>query len=418
MRLLGNRFLETSKEDFPNNFIHNIFVETPDGEVLGFADQLYEGTRVLRLDKKTSVFHRLDVPGIEKLGPFANDPRKSNIVNGKLSVERLGGLIITTKLTGSFLYKAGELKPYAPLNNIKTGNLAGIFDMPQLNAIVALSQEPMGLNIVFDDGRVISTDDFGLERGDFHAIRITENRILVFIYGSTRGKVLTKLVGRGPNTMYRYLIEVDPTLGLADPFRFADYMIEPRYPQVDGEWNEYHYASYPIGSAPPYKDGHAYPHPLKDQLGALFIKSRGVYLLQKPDGIYYDDGEGIGSKIEGSEKIHLIRVNDLPSLDLVLLDGGKYELTKDMRIVPLQTMQDIKGRPQVHIVEMPKSKVAIVFTKDGAYTLDGQKNLSLILGSKKTIGSGASLSMVPTRNLFRNAKKCLFRCRVPGVGFT
>ena len=107
-------------------------------------------------------------------------------------------------------------------------------------------------------------------------------------------------------------------------------------------------------------------------------------LIEGRDGLFLYDGEKITPVVGAERRIigKLPWVYDLPSIGhvIVVTTSGMFELTRDVALVPLSMPFPADGLPGPQIADWPESRVALVSTHIGLFTLDADLKATPIFG--------------------------------------
>ncbi len=115
----------------------------------------------------------------------------------------------------------------------------------------------------------------------------------------------------------------------------------------------------------------------------MLVASRKIVILAAQDGLYY---YGVDKKLRhlqgGTAEVtgKYQWVYDMPGLNRVLMrsQNGLFKLNEKNELVPIKLPPELVGAEIYHLVEMPKSNIAAVFTNRGTYVLDAEDNLNRV----------------------------------------
>jgi hypothetical protein len=397
-----NHLLWIPSRGFPSNLSRDEFAVDPTGRVAGVGyGQIYT-----------------DSPGEPLFTPIAQNtvPLRPHAPAWVTAFRAIGWA--TDK--GVMLLNGDELAPLTGIDWKVTGPISSISDLPEFDAAALATRD--GRLFVLDAARnlhqVPALDVSGIRPGGYWrrdiiggvtAMRHPDQLLVtdlsyparafivpmrrdgaLFVPG--RARPLPRMALPGPyNSIWTYYPEINRVLAYGTPSgRFS---LSP-----DGLYG------LQGNSAVAIAGGRA------GDLGKVAfiwgVPSRREIAITSSYGVYLYNGHGGLRAAAGWSRTTIGSVSqafDLPALGLVVVGGehGLFKLTERDRLIELPMPGALAGTNIDRVIEMPASRVAIIFTRRGVAALDANGRVAAIPGAwRLTSGAGAGwdAEYIPVRN--------------------
>jgi hypothetical protein len=295
--------------------------------------------------------------------------------------------VVTSEKRGPLIVGERELTPWLSPAELAAHNVHGIYsvqDAPSLNAVIVLDLDH-NVHVLTDDDQWFQVGT--LDRDD-HGIVFDAPGSQGALYSAGRSVLFIHKVDTGSGLHFRAdVLRSTPAFGAGRVFPVAH-----PFGQVltfaGGGWFDFHkrwrrltsrgfedIAGGDIG----LPDPETFPYGRIDDLSTI-----GRTLIEGREGFFLYDGEKI-TPVQGAARRVIGRlpwVYDLPSIGRVVVatQNGMFELTKAGTLVPLSTPFPANGLPKPDIADWPDSRVALISTQIGLFTLDADLKASPVLG--------------------------------------
>jgi hypothetical protein len=295
--------------------------------------------------------------------------------------------VLTSEKSGPQVVGEKELTPWLSAAEMAAHNVHGIYsvqDAPSLNAAIVLDLDH-NVHVLTDDDQWFQVGT--LDRDD-HGIIFDAPGSQGALYAAGKSVFFIHKVDDGSGLHFRAdVLRSTPAFGAGSVFP-----VTKLFGQVltfaNRGWFDFHKRwrrLTPHGFEDITGGDIGLPEPGTFPYGRIDdLSTIGRTLIEGRDGFFLYDGEKITPVIGAGRGAigKLPWVHDLPSIGraVVATKNGMFQLTKAGALVPLPTPFSADGLPKIDIADWPDSRVALVSTRAGLFTLDSDLRATSVLG--------------------------------------